>query len=227
MTWVARILGFSVILVAGCSWLFAPVPGHGRLPHPDAESADGDLDVDEAGDTGDADHDATDADAEAETDPDAEPDRDIDTDGVTDSDPDSDPDVEDACVPSCIDRQCGSDGCGGNCRPGCGASNRCMDGVCSGSCDPNSGFGTSCTDAGMCSDGSQCFGESSLLMYGALCVPSCGDSAPCPDVAPGREACLNTSGGYSYCFVLCLTADDCPCGMSCRTSTSGRFICYP
>ena len=44
---------------------------------------------------------------------------------------DGDPDSEaDACVPSCLGRECGPDGCGGICPPGCDEHEACDAGSC-------------------------------------------------------------------------------------------------
>jgi len=57
-----------------------------------------------------------DADADADADTDVDGDTDADTDADADGDGDSDDDV---CVPDCAGRECGADGCGGTCSPGC------------------------------------------------------------------------------------------------------------
>ncbi|MFA5061062.1 MAG: LamG-like jellyroll fold domain-containing protein [Candidatus Pacearchaeota archaeon] len=38
--------------------------------------------------------------------------------------------TDETCVPSCSGKECGDDGCGGTCPPGCGVSEECVDGVC-------------------------------------------------------------------------------------------------
>jgi len=54
---------------------------------------------------------------------DADPDLDV---AIPDADRDStDDDIDEDCMPSCGSRQCGTDGCGGLCAPGCGPSQAC------------------------------------------------------------------------------------------------------
>lgn len=38
--------------------------------------------------------------------------------------------AEEECVPECLDKECGDDGCGGTCAPGCEGEQTCDEGVC-------------------------------------------------------------------------------------------------
>ncbi len=100
-----------------------------------APPADGDSDVD--GDS-DFDHDdaRSDSDVDADADTDADYDQEHDRDSELDSDGDDADDTgfdadgeddseQDACVPSCDERECGPDGCGHVCGPGCGGALSC------------------------------------------------------------------------------------------------------
>jgi len=54
------------------------------------------------------------------------PDADADSDVDADRDVDADADI-DGCVPECSERECGDDGCGGECEPGCEPGETCDD----------------------------------------------------------------------------------------------------
>jgi formylglycine-generating enzyme required for sulfatase activity len=88
------------------------------------------------------------------------------SDAVADDDTelDSDADVEtDACALACVGRECGDDGCGGTCGPGCGSAETCTpDGFCQPSGEswvgiPDGTFlmGSPSSEAGRDSDESQ------------------------------------------------------------------------
>lgn len=98
--------------------------------------------------------------------------------------------ASDVCQPLCEDRNCGADGCGGNCGT-CGALQVCLDGVCCSSncsgrdCGPD-GCGRSC---GVC-------GEDAVCLDGVCCVAACGVHDCGPDGCGG-------------------TCGSCPAGMFC------------
>ena len=139
-----------------------------------------------------------------------------------DADVDSDSDDDGAvCEPNCGGRECGSDGCGGSCAPGCSPNRWCDDGACSVFCAENLGWGNACSGVEICDDGSSCESIIGLESYGSLCVAECSSDEGCPDIASGSEQCL-----AFFCLVQCDTAADCPCGMECRGSPFGPY-CYP
>ncbi|GEM_PF-1508435 len=86
------------------------------------------------------------------------------------------------CTPNCTDKECGSDGCGGQCGTcaegsTCNAMGKCETGACVPSCD-----GKECGDdgcegfCGTCSDGKSC--------EAGVCV---GGDIPTPDVVTGED----------------------------------------
>ncbi len=79
-----------------------------------------------------------------------------------------DPDC--SCTPDCLGKECGDDGCGGTCPPGCPAGEHCNLGICE--CDFVT-CGSLC-----CAQGQECY-------QGACCTPNC----------TGRECGDNGCGG--------------------------------
>ncbi len=95
------------------------------------------------------------------------------------------------CAPQCQGRVCGSDGCGGQCNPGCGQGFTCdpVRGLCDQDCVPQCG-GRQCGSDGCggecgpgCSQGLECQQDTGRCV--AECVPQCG----------GRECGANGCGG--------------------------------
>ena len=115
------------------------------------------------------------------------------------------------CTADCGGKQCGDDGCGGNCPPGCGANQTCESGACL--CTALT-CGSECCSAGQvcyadhcCSadcSGKDCGGDG----CGDLCG-TCPGSLTCD--AGGRCGC---SGDLSACGVECVntTSDVDNCG---------------
>jgi len=104
------------------------------------------------------------------------------------------------CTPSCTDRECGDDGCGGS----CGA---CPSGqVCSllGQCgEPATGdWGVTCTTDAECSNGLKCLSMIPGLPIGSICTTTCVDGTECPAdwicmpplMGAGDSICSNLSG---------------------------------
>ena len=109
---------------------------------------------------------------------------------------------EPACVPNCAEGQeCGGDGCGGFCGPGCAAEEACVEGTCEG---PNQDI-TSCE--GMCGewgDNTTCNCDAECWEYNDCCedvCTFCGDDyeqcdEPCePVCAEGQECGDDGCGG--------------------------------
>lgn len=91
------------------------------------------------------------------------------------------PDDLDVCLPACEGRECGPDGCGGNCGPACGQGWVCDDeGMCI-ACEPN------CADKSCC-DEDGCGGNcaDALCLVDQVCDPS---GCECCDCLIG-ESCL-------------------------------------
>lgn len=107
------------------------------------------------------------------------------------------PDVP--CVPSCEGRECGDDGCGGQCAPGCDANAACMPGGacctpdCAGRECGSDGCGGTC---GACGLGHGCDGNN------GTCVVAGGLSCP----------------AYFVCVDACASGDD-ACATGCRDAT--------
>jgi len=96
---------------------------------------------------------------------------------ASDQSGDLQPDAGDICTPDCAGKQCGSNGCGGECGQ-CSGSAVCVDFQCQepGPCD-----NVTCTDLEWCKDGI-CRCQSGWLRQGAECVPlipvAFGDRSP-------------------------------------------------
>lgn len=160
--------------------------------------------------------------------------------------PSSEPDggtvgPEDAggCTPECAEKQCGTDGCGGQCAPGCGVdeycdgSGRCTSGISCGASGLVCCKGTTCNTGLWCAEGT-CRQCASACVAGQLrCF---GDAAQTCQVTPSgcldwgttercstREACEE-----GRCVVTC--SDECAAGATrcsgdrietCRFASSG------
>jgi hypothetical protein len=105
----------------------------------------------------------------------------------------------DACVPACEGRDCGPDGCGGNCGQ-CGGLQVCWDGVCCSAqcedrdCGPD-GCGGSC---GQCDDGAVC-------LDGNCCEAACEDKECGPDGCGG--SCGQCGSGHFCMEGICSAPD--------------------
>ncbi len=114
------------------------------------------------------------------------------------------------CQPECTDKDCGPDGCGGQCPPGCGADQVCQSGVCE--CT-----GLECGGA-CCASGEVCFAD-------ACCAPDCsgkecgtdgcGDSC---GACPGSLSC--DADGQCGCEAGLI-----PCGTECVNPDSDVDHC--
>jgi hypothetical protein len=110
------------------------------------------------------------------------------------------------CVPDCDGKQCGANGCGGNCGT-CPGNATCQGGQCV--CEPNC-YGKDCGDdgcggtCGTCSGGNPC-------ISGNCCAPTC-DGKEC-----GSDGCGGSCG-------ICGSGDVCQ-GGSCCTPTCGGKEC--
>ncbi|MBM4396681.1 MAG: SUMF1/EgtB/PvdO family nonheme iron enzyme [Deltaproteobacteria bacterium] len=133
------------------------------------------------------------------------------------------PDAAEACVPSCGGKECGDDGCGGSCPPGCDGDSECAFGTCrpkctvpcgacegcsSGTCAPDGtkdgkpcGPGLACT-AGACVTKAGCPGQKDCAGRECGLDPVCG--APCGLCQPGLQCTVEGKCGAAGC------APDCP-----------------
>jgi len=148
------------------------------------------------------------------------------------------------CAPSCDDKACGSDGCGGSCGacldptlPYCAA------GACVGACVPDCAPGHGCGpdgcggSCGGCEAGATCVqGRCHALGPAQSCVDRCGEALG-PDATgfcscaagcvPGVDCCADLEAACG-CVATCLTHDgavaECGgdgCGGSCGTCPGG------
>ena len=112
---------------------------------------------------------------------------------------------DELCLPSCGDRVCGEDGCGGSCGA-CASADQCVDGqcvVCEPQCEGRECGSDSC--GGSCGE---CAGALAGCVDGAcVCTPACGGKACgddgcggiCGECAP-EETC---NEGYCVCLPEC------------------------
>lgn len=105
-----------------------------------------------------------------------------------------------SCEPSCSDRECGSDGCGGSCGE-CDADHECEDGIFE--CVPDC-WGRECGDDGCGGSCGDCASFESCSDGSCVCVPDC-DGKDC-----GPDGCGGSCGN-------CDVAEDC----------SGSGVCEP
>jgi len=152
------------------------------------------------------------------------------------------------CVPSCLDKECGADGCDGSCGVCTGAGESCVAGMCE-ACEPacgvnecgGDGCGGSCGECGEGSDCVQgvCEGPCVPVCDGKACGAdqcggSCGDCAAdktcnasgqcvgegvCDPVANCTGKTCGTDGCGGFCGV-CSEGENCVMG-TCTTSDVG------
>ena len=118
------------------------------------------------------------------------------------------------CLPTCDERECGDDGCGGSCGScfdanGLRAPELCVAGAC---CLPDCA-GKECGDDGCGGSCGSCFAPSgaldeSLCVAGACCVPQCG----------GKHCGPNGCGG---------TCGECGAGLECSDDDTCEPPCEP
>jgi len=129
------------------------------------------------------------------------------------------------CTPSCIDKECGTDGCGGTCGDCPGFSEICAEGICL-ACDQEGK--NACLSA---AEVVQCqFGEWKIL---AVCPDSyfcfAGACVELVSCEPGEnDGCLSLNAlsqcntqGNAYVPV------DCPADQNCAAGVCGIFECLP
>ncbi|MEC9072804.1 MAG: hypothetical protein VX938_10510, partial [Myxococcota bacterium] len=114
------------------------------------------------------------------------------------------------CVPDCVGKACGDDGCGGSCGPACDDDNPCTDDACAatGQCSytPN---------AESCDDGDACTGADLCMMGACTAGPqlSCDDENECTvDSCDPVTGCLNPAAEDG---IACDDEDACTEGEIC------------
>ena len=133
------------------------------------------------------------------------------------------PDPYRCCLPDCVGKKCGPDGCGGSCGA-CPQGLECNDlGKCAAPCVPDCGDKDCGPDGcegtcGDCGDGEECVEGSCEV----ICVPQCsaektcgddGCGGTCGDCADGLD-CLETLYGV-HCAASCVDLDECAEGTFC------------
>ena len=106
------------------------------------------------------------------------------------------------CVPDCTGRECGDDGCGGTCGPGCQANALCGDdGLCG--CVPD------CTGKVCGSDG--CGGSCGACGAGEACndVGQCACAPDCSGRECGDDGCGGSCGACPEALQACDAAGQC------------------
>jgi hypothetical protein len=135
------------------------------------------------------------------------------------------------CMPNCVDRTCGSDGCGGSCGT-CPADQSCQGGMCL--CIPES---RTTTCGGRCGDRTNtcgqivgcptCSGERACLSNG-----SCAIVCPVGGCPTGCGCGLPTTEGTSHCIANsssvgqpCTSTAECPHGQHCQNIMPSGTAC--
>jgi hypothetical protein len=126
------------------------------------------------------------------------------------------------CRPTCIDRTCGDDGCGGSCGT-CAAGQLCQGGTCICAPEPRN---TTC--GGRCGDRINNCGEiigCPTCSGGRVCLSNGSCATVCPgDSCPSGCGCsISTTEGQSHCIANggppgeeCMSTADCPFGQHCQ-----------
>ncbi|MBP7127410.1 redoxin domain-containing protein [Myxococcota bacterium] len=142
-----------------------------------------------------------------------------------------DPTPSEPCAPSCGDRECGDDGCGGSCGDCPGGScleGRCCLPDCDGKTCGDDGCGGTCGECtGICTEGSCCLPDCDGKACGDDgCGGSCGSCAdPCSGEPDDPSLCLEGTC-LSPCCPDCdgKACGDDGCGGTCGTCDPG--VCF-
>ncbi|MBT9559519.1 MAG: PQQ-binding-like beta-propeller repeat protein [Myxococcales bacterium] len=131
------------------------------------------------------------------------------------------------CVPACDGKDCGSDGCGGECGPGCVDGEVCSgvgvctpltacgDGICAAVLDENC---VTCSKDCGCESGDACH-------QGACCTPSCDGKSCGPDGCGGTCGAGCTSGQLCDGAGTCQPLTSCGDGMCDPAAEESCFTC--
>jgi len=133
------------------------------------------------------------------------------------------------CVPNCVDKLCGSDGCTGTCGKSCVAPETCQNGecLCTRSCAPTNACGPDgCNGScGVCSGGSTCSamgvcecGTGSDLCHG-ICRALCIDGRVRP---PNGCDCCYPKGAGPFADEIACSAEC--CSRECDVDPSGSGL---
>ncbi|MBW2990786.1 hypothetical protein KY348_03710 [Candidatus Woesearchaeota archaeon] len=129
------------------------------------------------------------------------------------------------CIPDCVGKECGGDGCGGSCGS-CSGGETCQNGQCVSTCTPDcvgkecggDGCGGSC---GSCSGGETCQNGQCV----STCTPDCVGKECGGDGCGG--SCGTCSGGYNCVNGVCVStcSDECSPSGSRECSGNSYRIC--
>jgi hypothetical protein len=111
-------------------------------------------------------------------------------DDPTGTEPEVDAVEDKGCLPNCTDKQCGSNGCGGQCGK-CALNAICVSGVCE-KMMPN--FNTPCSKDKQCDSGYCMMGPG-----GKVCSMECALDEQCPD----QWLCVERPGTCPDCIFIC------------------------
>ena len=143
------------------------------------------------------------------------------------------PDPYRCCLPDCVGKKCGPDGCGGTCG-GCPQDLECNDigkceEICIPDCDDRECGPDGCDgDCGACGDDEECADG----LCEEICTPNCSDELTCGDdgcdgtcgVCDDGLDCLETLYGR-HCSRSCVDLVDCPEGTFCLAGLCAPWEC--
>jgi formylglycine-generating enzyme required for sulfatase activity len=124
--------------------------------------------------------------------------------------------VRTLCEPKCQSKQCGDDGCGGNCGT-CAADKFCTE---AGKCQAKAAFGQACGTMVPCTDGLLCL--TAVGGGSGYCTADCTANGTCPAYknsqgVPIPATCTQVLPGTKLCAFFCgLPGQLCPDGLKCQ-----------
>ncbi|HVI95378.1 MAG TPA: hypothetical protein VM753_15310 [Anaeromyxobacter sp.] len=160
------------------------------------------------------------------------------------------------CIPTCVGKTCGPDGCGQSCgtcsgaTPLCNATGQCVAASCTPSCSGTTcgsdGCGGTCTcpaSAPVCNASGQCVAACTPSCSGTTCgSDGCGGTCTCPASAPVCNAsgqcvaatctpsCSGTTCGSDGCGGTCTcssTTPFCDASLTCVPASGGPMAVVP
>jgi len=127
------------------------------------------------------------------------------------------------CIPNCVGKECGDDGCKGTCGR-CPANSQCVGSKCCAGCDDHSCL---CPTGELCVDGTCCIKPTDP----SFCGTYCGVTKACPS---GYNCTLDSGEKYGKCTIQCSshgkpdpTGTSCICDDSYWGDTCNNYkLCY-
>jgi len=119
---------------------------------------------------------------------------------------------EDVCVPSCAGKQCGDDGCGGDCGA-CWADEACFFGFCADAGEAG----------GPCDEDSDCDDDTPCIEFEGVqrCAPACDPFGE--DTCPEGWTCVSPEGDAPFCLPPCQAATCEELEAECGAPSDGCF----